>query len=184
MPKIEWKMRILRKKYAEGLERGLVGCIYKAYTKWNRQAYRVIIRTAPESRTPSTRWPRGFVSSHIKLVPKRHHPYSYEEVDVPGKYSTGSRAWRAWLIIKTLHEGWKKLPFERRRTRKKGGALAIPYLVPGQTLYRKKVVQRRQITLNPWIKRAWVSLEPNFAILLDREIKRKRKIKRKEEIRG
>jgi len=118
------------------------------------------------------------------LVTKRKPPYIYKEVDVPGKYSRRSRAWRAWVIIKTLHEGWKKLPFERKPTRKK--AMGLPVIPgarvprPGQSkLAIKKVVQRKQITLNPWIKRTFEAMEWEFPQELDRALERKKKVVRR-----
>lgn len=179
MAKIDWKLRVLRKKYAEGLDKGLVSALYRAYIHWNRQAYPIIVRTAPRSKTPSTRWPSGFVASHIKLVPKKKPPYSYEEVDVPGKFSTGSRAWRAWIIIKTLHEGWTKLPFKRKPTRKR--VLKLPGRPP-HPRYVREVVQERQLTFNPWITRVWKLLEPNFPIILKEEIAKTKKVKKKEKL--
>lgn len=189
MPKILWKMRIIRKKYPKGISRALHEAIYEAYSELNRRAYLQILSTAPKSKTPSQRFPSGFVSSHIKLVTKKRPPYVYQEVDVPGKSVRGSRARRAWLIIKALHEGWKVLPFERKPTRRK--ALGIPVFPgarvsprPGRTkIARAKAVQRSQITLNPWITKVWKSLGPSFeAILKERLAVKNRKKRKREEV--
>lgn len=177
-------LNAIRKKYKKGLERGMLGAIYEAYSKWNERAHRYIISSAPISKTPSTRFPAGFVRSHIKLVTKKRPPYSYQEVDVPGKYSKGSRAWRSWIIIKALHEGWTKLPFERKPTRKK--ALGLP-VIPGARVPRagqskiavKKVVQKKQITLNPWIKRTFEAMEWEFPEELEKAIAQLKKEKEK-----
>lgn len=177
MPGINWKLKVIRKEYAKGLERGLVGAIYNAYSQLNRRAYILILQDAPRSKSPSARWPTGFVSSHIKLVTKRKPPYVYEEVDVPGKHTKGSRAWRAWLAIKTLHEGWKVLPFERKPTRKK----VLKFPIKGTAIFRRKTIQRRQVTFNPWITRVWKALEPEFPKILEDEIEKenRRKITKK-----
>lgn len=190
MPEPFIRMRALRKKYTGGLARGNLEAIYSAYSKFNRKAYNRIIVTAPRSRTPSSRWPVGFVSSHIKLVQKRRRGgYSYWEVDVPGKSHKGSRAWRAWLAIQTLHQGWKRLPFVRRPTRRK--ALKFP-VIPGMTvpqrkgrrdyIIARKAIQRRQARRNPWIKRAFEALEPMFPRILEEELKNKERRLIKEKI--
>jgi len=186
MPKVKITLKVLRKKYAKGLEKAFKESIYAAYTRYNQKGYHRIISTAPRSKTANERWPVGFVSSKIKLVVKRRPPYTYQEVDVPGRHSKGSRAWRAWVVIKALHEGWTKLPFERTPTRKK--ALSFP-VISGSSVPRKggdlvtvrKVVQVKQITRNPWISRVWESLEPEFEGMLEVEVekqKRKKKTKR------
>lgn len=186
MARIKYSMKILREKYAKGLKRGLLEAIYEAYTQWNEIAYRKILATAPKSKTPSERFPVGFVSSHIKLVTKKRPPYVYREVDVPGKNVRGSRAWRAWIVIRALHEGWTKLPFERRPTRKR--ALAWRPVIPGVRVsregkvVRRRAIQRKQIQRNPWIKTAFESLEPAFPNLLNEAIEKRNRRKRKEKV--
>jgi len=187
LPRIRYSLKAFRKKYAEGLERGMKIAIYSAYSELNKQAFKRILTTAPKSRTPSTRFPVGFVSSYIKLVLKRRPPYFYEEVDVPGKFNKGSRAWRAWIVIKTLHDGWTRLPFERKPTRKK--AVALP-VYPGSSVPRpgkkrlvyRKTVQRRQIRLNPWIRRTWQALEPEFPRILEDAVEKENRKRKKERI--
>lgn len=184
MPAPYVDFRAIRKKAKKGLEKGMLGAVYRAYTKWNQRAYRYILSSAPISKTPSQRWPAGFVKSHIKLVTKKRPPYRYQEVDVPGKYSRGSRAWRAWIVIRALHEGWTTLPFERKPTRKK--ALGLP-VIPGARVPRpgqskiavKKVVQKKQITLNPWIKRTFEAMEWEFPEELKKAIAEIKKEKEK-----
>lgn len=187
MAKIKITLKALRKKHAKGLERAFKESIYGAYTRYNQKGYHRIISTAPKSRTANERWPIGFVSSHIKLVVKRRPPYTYQEVDVPGKHSKGGRAWRAWVVLKTLHDGWTKLPFERTPTRKK--ALSFP-VISGSSVPRKgsnrvtvkKAVQVKQIKKNPWIRRVWESLEPEFEGMLEVEVEKQKKRKRTKRI--
>jgi len=51
---------------------------------------------------------------------------------------------------------------------------------PGQSkLAIKKVVQRKQITLNPWIKRTFEAMEWEFPQELDRALERKKKVVRR-----
>lgn len=182
---VKWKLRIIRKKYAEGLPRALTGAIYNAYSEFNRRGYNAIMREAPINRRGTVRFPAGFVKSQIQLVTKKKPPYEYQEVDVPGKYSRESRAWRAWLIIKVLHDGWTRLPFERRPTRKRAMGLpvypgsAVPRPGADQLVYRK-VTQRRQITLNPFIMRAWRLIEPQFTEILNSAIEVKRRERKTE----
>jgi hypothetical protein len=142
--------------------------IYKGFTRFNQLAYRQIVARAPKSKTPTPRFPVGFVAGHIKLMERRRGKYRYQVVGVPGASSVGSRAWRAWVVIQALHYGWRTLPFERKPTRKK--TLGIP-VFPGmrvrprngqQVLPRRRVIQARQIRKNPWISRVWKSLEPQF----------------------
>jgi len=179
MPEIGFSLKVIRKRYLGGLQKGLLRAIYRAYSRFNREAYKQIIITAPVSRTPSTRFPAGFVSSEIKLVTKRQPPYTYEEVDIPGKAVVGSRAWRAWVTIRALHEGWTSLPFERVPTRRR--VLRMP-LQTGQVIYRPKAVQATQITKNPWISRAWTSIEPKFPGILEEEIAKEKKEKKTEKM--
>jgi len=178
------KFKMIRTQYAQGLKRGTVGSVYKAYSRWNERVFRYVQSGAPISKNPSKRFPVGFVKSHIKLVVKRKPPYSYSEIDVPGKYSRRSRAWRTWVIIKTLHEGWKRLPFERKPTRKH--AMGLPVIQgarvpkPGQTkIAVKKVVQRKQITFNPWIKRTFEAMEWEFPQQLAKALDEQKKVTKK-----
>lgn len=187
MPKkLDWKISVKRKELRGGLKKGLVRAIYAAYSKWNRQAYQMILDTAPESKTPSDRFPKDFVKGHIKLVTKRRGGITYQEIDVPGKFSRGSRAWRAWIVIKALHEGWKKLPYPREPTRRK--TLGI-YWYPGRRVLRpgqkklavSRVVQRKQIKLNPWIARVWKRMGPEFKWIfkVEMEKEKRKKVKKK-----
>jgi len=178
--RVKYRLTMIRKKYAKGMTRALRTAIYRGFSDWNRTVYQRIISTAPKSKTANPRWPIGFVSSHIKLVTLRTRGgYHYEVVSVPGKSSRRSRAWRAWLAIMSLHEGFKKLPFTRRPTRKR--AMAFP-IMPGTSIVRSKVIQRKQITLNPWIQRAFDAFEPQFRWMLraalDSEAKRTKTEKR------
>lgn len=184
---ITYRFTVIRKRYPRALGPALLEAIYSGFTRFNEVAYERILATAPKSKTPSPRWPVGFVSSHIQLVLHRRGRYSYKVVAVPGGTHKGSRAWRAWIALNALHYGWTKLPFERRPTRRK--ALGLP-LVPGMEvppkggdkLPRKKAVQKRQITKNPWIERIWNSMLPQFLDYLDREFELQRRKKRKERL--
>lgn len=188
MPKFKYKIFAKRRTPRKGLEKALRIAIYKAMSEWSRQAYLKIMATAPVSKTPSDRWPAGFVKSHIKLYTRRlRGGYSYDVVGVPGGTSVGSRAWRALVVIMALHYGWSKLPFTRAPTRKE--ALAFPVVQgavvtrPGETkIVTKKAIQRKQIVRNPWITRAFESLESRFRSLLDGEIEKETSMKKKVKI--
>lgn len=171
----------------------MIEALLRAYSKYNEIAYSRILAKAPKNvTTANERWPTGFVSSKIKLVTKKYPGgMSYQEVDIPGKSSKGSRAWRAWIVIKALHEGWKKRPFVRRPTRKK--ALAFPVMQETRVVRRRgvrrriivtpKAVQKKQITLNPWISLVWKELEPFFERYLKGELEKERHSQRVEKVR-
>ena len=175
-------MKVIRKKFKEGLVKANLRAIYRAYTEFNRKGYLGIISEAPVSTEPSERFPAGMVKSHIKLVIKRAPPYVYEEVDVPERDRPRSLAWRTWVIIQTLHGGWTSLPFERRPTRKQAMSLPLyPGRIypPGQTrTLVSKAVQRKQIQKNPWIPRVWKRIEPQFPGMLEEAIRRQPKKKK------
>lgn len=181
---IIYSLHAYRKHYPKRLNEAMLEAIYRSFSKFNEVAYRRIITTAPKSKTPSERWPVGFVTRHIKLVMQRRGSYSFNVVKIPGASHRGSRAWRAWIAINALHYGWAKLPFTRRPTRKK--ALALPFspgmAVPQKSLLKKKAIQRKQITKNPWISRVWQSLEPHFKTYLELAFEEQRRKKRKEKI--
>jgi len=178
--KPSFNLKVIRKKYKEGLAKGNLRAIYSAYSKFNERAYHYIQSTAPVSNTPSKRFPAGFVKGHIQLVTKRRPPYTYQEVDVPGKHSPRSRAWRTWVIINVLHSGWESLPFIRKPTRRR--AMGLPVIQGGRLpeegeskIAAAKAIQRRQIRLNPWITRTWEAIQWEYHEFLLKELEKQPK---------
>ncbi len=165
---IRFEFKVARRKYLKGLEKGLMTAAYRGYSKWQLHCYNMIQIKAPKGKVGFAGFPPGeFLKSQIKLVNRKRGSYRYKEVDVPTKFQIGSPGWRAWLVIKALHHGWKKLPFERPRKEKKmkgKHSMALPVL-PGKVpqpgyskVFLKHAVQKKQITKRPWISKVWLDM--------------------------
>lgn len=178
MPRPIFRIKVIKQLPKKGMTYAIHKAIFEAYGKLNEKAYYAIVGQAPESKTPSAEFPKGYLRRSFKLVIRktdRGVPYSL--LVLPGMNTPGTPGYKAYKIIEVLHYGWKTVGFTRRPKTKQALAWPVrqgaPVMRPGQSkVIVSKAVQETQITLNPWIARIMDTLEPPFREFLQEQIKK------------